>query len=303
MRNAREGTRPPRDRPAGASTQAQLASRGLRAKRSLGQNFLHDPVLCDRIAALSDVEGAAGSVLEIGAGLGALTERLLLRRKRVIAVETDRDLCEVLRERFRSELADGRLQLLQADVREVDLPGVLERMPGPRTLAGNLPYQLSGLLLRRAVEAAPELSCCAFLLQLEVVTRLCARPSQPGYGALSVFVQAAYEPRKCFTVKRGAFYPQPGVDSATVRLEPRSAPVVAVEAEFAEIVRAAFEQRRKTLRNAWKGLAQLSPRTLEQAARAAGIDLAKRGETLSVAEFAAMADEVRAARAAGSTSE
>jgi 16S rRNA (adenine1518-N6/adenine1519-N6)-dimethyltransferase len=277
------------------SVKAELEQHGLRARRSLGQNFLADRGLCDRIAAL--VAPCQGSVLEIGAGLGALTAPLLARGNHVLAVETDRSLTALLREKFASELSAGQLELLEADVRELDLAAVLAQLPSPRTLAGNLPYHLSGLLLRRAVDLVALCDRAVFLLQLEVVDRLCAEPGAPDYGALSVFIQSVYRPRRELVIRRGAFYPQPGVDSAIVALELREPRAAAPSQTFSRVVKAAFEKRRKTLRNAWRAL-ELSPPELERLASEAQIDLDARGETLSVSEFERMAAALEAQRSA-----
>jgi 16S rRNA (adenine1518-N6/adenine1519-N6)-dimethyltransferase len=275
------------------SVKAELERHGLRARRSLGQNFLADRGLCDKIAAL--VAPAPGSVLEIGAGLGALTAPLLARGSQVVAVETDRSLTVLLREKFANELAAGQLELLEADARELDLAAVLARLPSPRTLAGNLPYHLSGLLLRRAVDLVGLCERAVFLLQLEVVDRMCAEAGAPDYGALSVFVQAVYRPRRELVVRRGAFYPQPGVDSAIVALELREPPRGPPSETFSRVVKCAFEKRRKTLRNAWRGL-ELSPPDLERLAEQAQIDLDARGETLPVAAFERMAAALESQR-------
>jgi 16S rRNA (adenine1518-N6/adenine1519-N6)-dimethyltransferase len=273
------------------SAKAELAERGLRPKRSLGQNFLADDALCRKIAAV--VARDRGGVLEIGAGLGALTGALLALGNPVLAVETDRELASVLRGKFAAQLATEQLTLLEADAREVELGALLQRLPAPRTLAGNLPYQLSGLLLRRAVDLSPAAERSVFLLQLEVVDRLCAEPGSPAYGALSVFVQAVFAPRRAFVVRRGAFYPQPAVDSAVVVLEPLDPGRSPLSEQFSMLVRAAFEKRRKTLRNAWRGVAGLDLPELEGLARQAGIDLDARGETLGVPQFDRMARLLR----------
>jgi 16S rRNA (adenine1518-N6/adenine1519-N6)-dimethyltransferase len=289
--------RPSGDPPAAVaptSAKAELEQRGLQARRALGQNFLADQHLCDRIAAL--VAPSPGNVVEIGAGLGALTAPLLARGNRVIAIETDRNLSAVLREKFERELAAEQLRLLEADAREVDLAALLATLPAPRTLAGNLPYHLSGLLLRRAVDLAGTCERLVFLLQLEVVNRLCAAPDTPDYGALSVFVQSVYRPRRELIVRRGAFYPQPGVDSAIVVLEPRDPPQPPPSEVFARVVKSAFEKRRKTLRNAWRGALGVPASELELLAGAAQIDLDARGETLSVAAFERLAAQLEARR-------
>jgi 16S rRNA (adenine1518-N6/adenine1519-N6)-dimethyltransferase len=277
------------------SAKAQLEQHGLRPKRSLGQNFLADQALCRKIAELTCPEGSR-SVLEIGAGLGALTAPLLGLGAKVVAIETDHQLTAVLREKFSAELVTGQLTLLEADARELDLGQLLGTLEEPRTLAGNLPYHLSGLLLRRAVDASGQVGRSVFLLQLEVVDRLCAAPGTEAYGALSVFAQAVYVPRRAFIVRRGAFYPQPTVDSAVVVLEPRPDPVSVLTVEFSALVRAAFEKRRKTLRNAWRDALELSLAELEELARASAIDLGARGETLSVLDFQRMAQSIRQRR-------
>jgi 16S rRNA (adenine1518-N6/adenine1519-N6)-dimethyltransferase len=131
-----------------------------------------------------------------------------------------------------------------------------------------------------------------YLVQLEVAERLAASPGGDSWGALSVFTQAAYEIRRELVVRRGAFYPQPGVDSAVVVLTPRETPLAEETREFRELVSRAFEQRRKTLRNAWRGALGLDAARVEAAARRAGIDLGARGETLDITAFARMVEEV-----------
>jgi 16S rRNA (adenine1518-N6/adenine1519-N6)-dimethyltransferase len=139
------------------------------------------------------------------------------------------------------------------------------------------------------VRLAPRLERAGALIQLEVAARLVASPGGHDYGALSVFTQAAYRVTRPLIVRRGAFFPQPGVDSALVVLEPLPTPLAQETARFRKVVKAAFSQRRKKLRNAWSGL--LPAPELANAAERAGIDLDRRGETLSVAEFARMANE------------
>lgn len=287
----REGSGEPR------GVRAELRARGLVPKRTLGQNFLADESLCAKIA--SEVcAGGSPSVLEIGAGLGALTVPLLDQGAKVVAVETDPALASALREKLAAAREAGQLQVLESDARELDIAALLRGLPRPRVLAGNLPYHLSGLLLRRAVDVSSAMDRSVFLLQLEVVDRLCAAPGTVAYGALSVFAQAVYLPQRTLIVRRGAFFPQPAVDSAVVLLTPLASPVELGE-EFVTLVKAAFEKRRKTLRNAWRAVLGLSTAELEARAAAAAIDLGARGETLSVADFARMASELRSWRAPG----
>lgn len=272
------------------SPKAQLESRGLRAKRHFGQNFLADEHLAQRIA---DLVPAGASVVELGAGLGALTRPLLTRAGHLVAVERDRDLVPALGELFAAEIAEGKLRVEEADAKAVSVTTLLQGKPRPYALAGNLPYQISGPLLEAAVNMAGEVELVVFLLQLEVVDRLVAAPDTEHYGALSVFVQAAFEVTRALVIRRGAFYPQPEVDSAVVVLTPRATRVAETQA-FRSLVRGAFQKRRKKLRNAWEGTAGRSREELAACALRAGIDLDRRGETLSVADFARMAAELEA---------
>jgi 16S rRNA (adenine1518-N6/adenine1519-N6)-dimethyltransferase len=280
-----------------------LRARGLAPKKRFGQNFLTDPNTAAAIAnaavgltghaasSVSEEERAraGGTVLEIGAGLGALTRPLCERAGHVIAIERDRDLVPILREEHAPLIASGRLDVLEADAMQVDWTEALSPWPRPHAIAGNLPYLLTGRLLEQATHAADRIDRAVFMVQLEVAERLAAKPATSSYGALSVFVQAAFEVRRVLIARAGAFYPRPDVDSAVVLLVPHK-PRRAVETRaFAEAVRASFGARRKTLRNAWKGLYGWSREELEERAKAAGISLDARGETLSVEDFARFA--------------
>ncbi|MCC6213894.1 MAG: ribosomal RNA small subunit methyltransferase A [Polyangiaceae bacterium] len=265
-----------------------MAREGLRPKKRFGQCFLADTGLAARIAELA-APGPPGTVVEIGAGLGALTRPLLERAQHVAAIERDRDLVPLLRQDFSVALGAGRLHLVEADALGVDWPALAAGRPAPHTLAGNLPYSITGALLERAVEGSAAFERCVFLVQLEVADRLVAPAGHPAYGALSVFVGAPFVARRAFIVRRGAFQPQPGVDSAVVVLERRERALTAETSTFRALVRAAFAQRRKTLRNAWGRLEHHPAAAIERSARAAGVRLDARGETLDVAAFARMA--------------
>jgi 16S rRNA (adenine1518-N6/adenine1519-N6)-dimethyltransferase len=267
---------------------ATLQRFDLRAKKSFGQNFLADQALVDRIAALAGPKPT--QVVEIGAGLGGLTARLLARGHRVVAVERDRDMARVLRELFADALCEGTLELLEADAKTTDL--AVHLRPGPAVLMGNLPYQITGALLQRAVELRDSFETNVFLVQREVADRITAAPGTKIYGALSVFCQAAFDVNRAFIVRRGAFYPQPNVDSAVVVLRRQDAPRAQETPAFRELVRRAFRERRKVLRNAWRGVLGASTLELEAAANAADVRLDARGETLDVEAFARMAAQL-----------
>jgi 16S rRNA (adenine1518-N6/adenine1519-N6)-dimethyltransferase len=269
------------------SPKALLERFGLRPKRSFGQNFLADANMAARIAELATPSPDC-EVVEIGAGLGALTAVLLGRAKRVVAIERDRDLVPALTEIFAEPIAGGRLELLEADAKQVDyLECLAGAAPASRIIAGNLPYQITGPLLERIVGMGRSIRRGVFLVQKEVADRLAAAPGTEDYGALSVFVQAQFHVERAFIVRRGAFYPQPGVDSAVVVLNPHEVPISEETSAFRRVVKSAFAARRKTLRNAWRALG--TGEAVAAAAQAAGVNLDARGETLSVAQFAAFA--------------
>lgn len=256
----------------------------MRPKKRLGQNFLTDPNAARRIAEAATTP-PSGTVLEIGAGKGALTAPLLARAARVIAIERDPDLIPVLRERFADAIEAGRLTLIEGDATLLDWPELLAQGPAPRTIAGNVPYLITGLLIERATAAAEHIDGAVFMVQKEVADRLIAAPGSKEYGTLTIFVRAAFDAERALIVRAGSFFPKPEVDSAVVRLVPVR-PRRAQETEaFRAAVKAAFTMRRKTLRNAWRGLLGFSDAEIVRRAEAAGISLDARGETLSVEQF------------------
>jgi 16S rRNA (adenine1518-N6/adenine1519-N6)-dimethyltransferase len=271
------------------SPKALLERYGLRPKYSFGQNFLADERLAARIAETCAAKG--GSVVELGAGLGALTRPLLASgAEYVLAVERDRDLVPALGQELSADVESGRLTILEEDAKSIDFATALEGRPRPHVIAGNLPYQITGPLLEKAVHAAPSIERAVFLVQLEVADRLASPANGEAYGALSVFAQRAFVVERAFVIKRGAFYPQPNVDSAVITLVPRGA---GPETQaFRNVVRMAFQKRRKQLRNAWSGLGADRGIDLEEAAERANIDLTARGESLTVADFQRMAAEL-----------
>lgn len=240
-------------------------------------------------------------MLEIGAGLGALTDELLDRGHRVTAVERDRDLVPALREIFEVQIAEGRLSVLEADAKTLPWDEALGMgstgsliSPDKFVLAGNLPYQITGPLIEKTVHLGRKISRAVYLVQREVADRLAAKENSKIYGALTVFVQAQFRVERAFVIKAGAFYPQPRVDSAVVVLSPHERAISEETAEFRQVVKSAFAARRKTLRNAWKSL--LPSVELEAVARGAGITLDQRGETLTVAQFAQVAADLAVRR-------
>jgi len=268
-------------------TLRRFKDQGLRAKKSFGQNFLHDRGIASRIAARCTTP-PGGTVLELGAGLGALTSPLLARASRVVAIERDRDLVPILADTFAGE---ERLEIVEADAAKWDWAQAFAAdRPRPHVVAGNLPYQLSGRLVERAVNMASRIDGAVFMLQREVVQRLAAEPGGGDYGVLSVFTQAAFSVEVVLKAPAGAFTPAPKVASAVVALCPHpEGPRAEEDDAFRDVVKRAFAQRRKKLRNNWKGLFGLDADGLRAMADAVEVDLDQRAETLSVEAFARVA--------------
>jgi 16S rRNA (adenine1518-N6/adenine1519-N6)-dimethyltransferase len=253
------------------------------ARKRFGQHFLHDRGVLERIVRDIDPQPAQ-ALVEIGPGRGALTELLAGRSRTLDAIEIDRDLAALLRERFGR--APG-FQLHESDALEFDF-GALARARGTRLrVIGNLPYNISTPLLFHVAAAHEHIDDLHVMLQKEVIDRIVAAPDSADYGRLTVMLAPWMQAQRLFDVGPGAFTPAPRVWSSVARLTVRREPAFEVPRAFARTVSAAFSQRRKTLRNAARG------QVPEAAFAAAGIDAGRRGETLSVAEFIALADAAR----------
>lgn len=269
------------DAPAWEDPRRVLARHGLKPKRGYSQNFLVAQHAVERIAAAA-ITKPGERVVELGPGLGTLTGALLRAGGRVTGLDADPDMLAVLRQ----ELGDCEaLTLEHGDAAQLDLAPHAEG--GPIAVAGNLPYAVTGAILRRLVEQRQHLSRAVVMVQKEVRDRLLATPGNKTYGALTVFTQGTFEVHSEFTLSPGCFFPPPKVDSAVVRLTPLTTPRALERPSLRTVVRAAFDARRKTLRNAL-GRVQGAAHA-EQVLEAAGIDGRRRGETLSVEEFEGLA--------------
>jgi len=262
-----------------------LASRlGLRPTKALGQNFLHDPNTVRRIVRLARLS-PDDVVLEVGPGLGSLTLGLLGAAASVVAVEVDPVLADALPSTVEDRLpaAAGRLTVVTADALALPpLPG-----PPPTALVANLPYNVAVPVVLELFAGLASLRSALVLVQAEVAERLAAPPGSKVYGVPSVKAAWYADVRRAGPVPRAVFWPVPNVDSGLVALTRRPPPSADREVTFA-VVDAAFAQRRKTLRSALAGWAG-SPAAAEQVLRAAGVDPARRGESLDVGAFAAIA--------------
>ncbi len=248
-----------------------------RPRKRFGQNCLVDPNIVRRIVDAIDPK-RDDLIVEIGPGRGALTNLLVDRVDHLHVVEIDRDLGAALMERNAAE----RLSVHVCDALQFDFAA----LGRPLRVVGNLPYNISSPLLFRLLEFAPTIADIHVMLQREVVDRMTASPGTAEYGRLGVMLGYRFEVTRLFRVPSSAFWPRPQVESAFARLQPRPEGKQRAkdEALLARLVTLAFGQRRKTLRNA------LAPIADAEELRAAGVDPAARGETLSVTQFVALAD-------------
>ena len=257
--------------PAGPSAAGRA---GHAPRKRFGQHFLADPAVIDAIVAAIDPRPGE-TLVEIGPGLGAMTNPLVERSGRLTVVELDRDLAARLRRR-------AELQVIESDVLRVDF-GALAREAGARLrVVGNLPYNISTPILFHLLPAAAAIADQHFMLQKEVVQRMAAEPGGKEYGRLSVMLQWRYEIEPVLDVPPEAFDPPPRVDSAVVRMLPRATPPVLDEMRFGELVAVAFSQRRKLLRHTlghW----------LEAQNYSGQFDLQRRAEEVPVAQYVALA--------------
>jgi 16S rRNA (adenine1518-N6/adenine1519-N6)-dimethyltransferase len=258
-----------------------------RARKRFGQNFLHDPGIIARIVrAVTPQPGQR--LIEIGPGQGAITAPLLEAAAQLTAIEIDRDLAAALRTRF---AAHPGFRLIEQDVLKVNFAELGDGQPvAPASLRilGNLPYNISTPLLFHLLDYRELISDMVFMLQLEVVDRMAAQPGSPDYGRLSVMMQYHCKVEKLFTVPPGAFNPRPQVESAIVKLTPwRPLPHPARNPHtLARVVRTAFSQRRKTLRNTLKTLLPADQLDV------LGLDLNLRPETIALRDYVRISDLV-----------
>lgn len=270
------------------SARELLHRHGLSPRKALGQNFLVDPRMQDRIVAAAEIRDT-DVVVEIGAGLGALTARLADVAKKVIAIDRDAHLVPVLR----GELADRpNLEIILGDALEFDLGQAAREAGQPLVVVGNLPYVVTSPVLFATIDAAAGgqvVDRAIFMVQKEFAQRMLAPPGSRTYGRLSVMVQQAASAEILFHVGAGAFLPPPAVTSTVIRLRPRAQPLAPMRdaALFERVVREAFGARRKMLRRALEpGFGARAAAALETA----GIAGTRRAEELAVADFARLAN-------------
>ncbi|MDK2820659.1 MAG: rRNA (adenine1518-N6/adenine1519-N6)-dimethyltransferase [Clostridia bacterium] len=271
-------------------TLAKIKELGLSPRKSRGQNFLIDANIVQKIVKAADI-CPTDTVVEIGPGLGALTQLLAKQAKLVIAIEIDNILFTALKNIFQDA---GNVNLVHGDALKVDFDELvmgfkgddMGRLPTYKVVA-NLPYYITTPLIIHLLTNNFKIKELVLMVQAEVGYRMLARPGNKDFGSLSVVVQYYTEPEIVVKAPKTTFYPRPEVDSVVLKLKRRVEPLVDVENEdfFFQVVRAAFNQRRKTLLNAL-GRLEIERNYLLEALKKAGIDPKRRGETLEILDFA-----------------
>ena len=274
-------------------TKEILKRYGLKLKKSLGQNFLIDTNILKQIADAAEISEETG-VIEIGPGIGALTEQLAKRAKKVLAFEIDQRLMPILNETLSPY---SNVNIINEDVLKADVRKAVEENFDEGqdiVVVANLPYYVTTPILMKLLEEQIPVRTIVVMIQKEVAERIAAEPNSKNYGSLSIAAQFYAEAKTVFTVPKTVFVPQPNVDSAILRLNLRTEPPVEIKNEvfFFEIVRASFGQRRKTLLNnlsrhfADKG----NKAEIESILEETGIDPKRRGESLSMQDFSILSN-------------
>ncbi len=264
-----------------------LEKYNLRAKKAFGQNFL----ISERaLRAIADATVVSDEdwIVEIGAGLGTLTAQLVERTTagKVIALEMDPEMVAVLK----AELGEvDNLEINQIDAMKYDLKMVAKWRGEPITVCGNLPYHIASQLMFRVIDARAVVNRCVVMIQKEMADRIVAKPGTKEYGAIGVMLRTYADITTVIRVPAGSFLPPPKIDSTVIKLVPLAQPRTAIDDEkhYSNVVHAAFGQRRKTLRNALQSLWQVAH--VDAALATTTIDGMRRGETLDIPEFGALA--------------
>ena len=279
-------------------TKEILQVHGFTFKKSLGQNFLTEPNILRKIVAAAEITKET-NVIEVGPGIGALTEHLGQNANQVLAFEIDDRLIPVLADTLSPY---PNIKVIHQDVLKADLATIIKeefKKELPVKVVANLPYYITTPIMMHFLESGIDIAEMVVMMQKEVADRISAQPVTKAYGSLSIAVQYYMEAQLAFIVPKTVFVPQPNVDSAILKLTKRAKPAVDVtnEAEFFKLTKAAFQLRRKTLWNNLQNNYGKTPEIKEWLTRSlevAGIDPVRRGETLSLAEFAALSNAMEA---------
>ena len=278
-------------------TKAALERHGFTFKKSFGQNFLTDTNILQKIVDTAEIDDQV-NVIEIGPGIGALTEFLAERAAEVMAFEIDHRLVPILADTLRDF---DNVTVVNEDILKVDLAQHIQNFKNPELpikVVANLPYYITTPILMHLIESGIPFSEFVVMMQKEVADRISAQPNTKAYGSLSIAVQYYMTAKVAFIVPRTVFVPAPNVDSAILKMVRRPEPAVAVEDEsfFFKVSKASFTHRRKTLWNnltGYFGKAEEVKDKLTKALDQAGLSPSVRGEALSLAEFARLADALK----------
>ncbi|RSI78001.1 16S rRNA (adenine(1518)-N(6)/adenine(1519)-N(6))-dimethyltransferase RsmA [Streptococcus mitis] len=278
-------------------TKAVLERHGFTFKKSFGQNFLTDTNILQKIVDTAEIDDRV-NVIEIGPGIGALTEFLAERAAQVMAFEIDHRLVPILADTLRDF---DNVTVVNEDILKVDLAQHIQNFKNPELpikVVANLPYYITTPILMHLIESGIPFSEFVVMMQKEVADRISAQPNTKAYGSLSIAVQYYMTAKVAFIVPRTVFVPAPNVDSAILKMVRRPEPAVAVEDEsfFFKVSKASFTHRRKTLWNnltGYFGKAEEVKDKLTKALDQAGLSPSVRGEALSLAEFARLADALK----------
>ena len=273
------------------SIKSELKAYGLFPKKRLGQHFLIDRNILNKVIRTAQV-GKEDVVLEIGPGLGEMTLALAHRVKKVIAIEIDPKLVAILNQKTKDY---PNVEVMRSDILKVDFKPILEKEGYPIKVVANLPYQISTPLIFRFIALKEAFSTFTLMLQKEVAERMVAPPGRKEYGPLSIFIQSFLNPSILFFIKPSSFFPPPKVESAVVHMVWKEKPMIEKNDEewFKRIVKACFGYRRKTLLNALKHSGLSLPVSPESRMEKVGIDPRRRPETLTIQEFASLSDALK----------
>lgn len=264
---------------------------GFKFSKNLGQNFLTDKNIIDKIIESTDIT-EEDTVLEIGPGIGVITAEAAQKAKKVIAVEVDSSLMPILKETLREY---ENVRVINEDVLKLDINKIIEEEKAEKVkIIGNLPYYITTPIIMKLLDEEVKAESITVMMQKEVADRIKAGPGSKAYGAISAAVQYSCTAEKVTDVPKTVFVPQPKVDSVVLKLKIRGEKAVEVQDKelFFECIRAGFGQRRKTLLNSLQTVKGTDRETIASSLEAAGIDMRRRAETLTLEEFGKISNEV-----------
>lgn len=263
-------------------TEFILKKYGLRANKKLGQNFLINEEIINQIIEKADVN-KNDTIIEIGPGLGSLTAKLLENANKVIAIELDSNMSNILKERF---CLYDNFELIEKDVLKVDLNEIVEKYDSVKVVA-NLPYYITTPIIMKLLEERLKLKSITVMVQKEVGERFCAVPNSKEYGAITISINYYTKPEIIIDVPKENFEPMPEVDSCVIKLDVRDVPPVDLknEKEFFNLIKAGFSQRRKTINNSLASMG-ISKEKIKSVLEKLGIDSKLRAENLTMEQFA-----------------